>query len=107
MASSEERVAKFLKRLLEHRSALEVAQSLSAPFPQHAPRIPGGSSVSLSAINKQNPAKHAKVAGVVAYYPFCYENDDPSVPVLVLVGEKDDWTPAATCQPFAAKPTSR
>jgi hypothetical protein len=53
VASSEERVAKFLKRPLEHRSALEVAQSLSAPSPQHAPRIPGGSSVSLSATNKR------------------------------------------------------
>jgi dienelactone hydrolase len=62
-----------------------------------------GAIASLSAINKKNPARHAKVAGVVAYYPFCYEDDDPSVPVLVLVGEKDDWTPAATCQPFASK----
>jgi hydroxymethylglutaryl-CoA reductase (NADPH) len=53
VASSEERVAKFLKRLLEHRTALEVAQSLSAPSPQHASRIPGGSSVSLSAMNKR------------------------------------------------------
>lgn len=53
VASSEERVGKFLKRLLEHRSALEVAQSLSSPQPQSAPRIPGGSSVSLSAINKR------------------------------------------------------
>jgi dienelactone hydrolase len=62
-----------------------------------------GAIASLSAMNKKNPANHAKVAGVVAYYPFCYEDDDPSVPVLVLVGDKDDWTPAATCQPFASK----
>ena len=62
-----------------------------------------GAIASLSAMNKKNPANHAKVAGVVAYYPFCYEDDDPSVPVLVLVGEKDDWTPAASCQPFASK----
>jgi dienelactone hydrolase len=62
-----------------------------------------GAMASLSAMNKKNPANHAKVAGVVAYYPFCYEDDDPSVPVLVLVGDKDDWTPAATCQSFATK----
>ena len=53
VASNEDRVAKFLKRLLENRSALEVAQSLSGPSPPHVPRIPGGSSVSLSAINKR------------------------------------------------------
>jgi dienelactone hydrolase len=62
-----------------------------------------GAIASLSAMNEKNPANHAKVVGVVAYYPFCYEDDDPSVPVLVLVGEKDDWTPAASCQPFASK----
>jgi dienelactone hydrolase len=62
-----------------------------------------GAIASLSATDKQNPANHAKVAGVVAYYPFCYENDEPSVPVLVLIGEKDDWTPAAKCQPFVGK----
>jgi len=53
VASSEERVGKFLKRLLENRSALEVAQSLSSSPPKHASRIPGGGSVSLSAINKR------------------------------------------------------
>jgi dienelactone hydrolase len=62
-----------------------------------------GAIASLSAVNKKHPTNHAKVAGVVAYYPFCYEVDDPSVPVLILVGDKDDWTPAATCQPFAGK----
>jgi hydroxymethylglutaryl-CoA reductase (NADPH) len=53
VASSEERVGKFLKRLLENKSALEVAQSLSSPKPPAPPRISGGGSVSLSAINKR------------------------------------------------------
>jgi hydroxymethylglutaryl-CoA reductase (NADPH) len=53
VASSEERVGKFLKRLLERKSALGVAQSLSSPAPEESPRIPGGSSVSLSAVNKR------------------------------------------------------
>ena len=43
------------------------------------------------------------VAGVIAYYPFCYDGVDPSVPVLVLIGEKDDWTPAAKCQAVTGK----
>lgn len=53
MASSEERVRKFLKRLLEHRSALEVAESLSKTACESAPRVPGGSSVALSAVNRR------------------------------------------------------
>jgi dienelactone hydrolase len=62
-----------------------------------------GAMASLSAIGKKNPASHAKIAGVVAYYPFCYESEDPSIPVLILVGDKDDWTPSSSCQPFARK----
>jgi dienelactone hydrolase len=59
---------------------------------------------SLKAIDKNNPASHgASVAGVIAYYPYCYDGVDPSVPVLVLIGEKDDWTPAAKCQAVTGK----
>lgn len=36
MASSEERVVKFLKCLLEHKSALGVAQSLCSVAPERA-----------------------------------------------------------------------
>lgn len=53
MASNEERVGKFLKRLLERRSALEVAQSLSATDIPAPPRMPGGASVDLSVVNKR------------------------------------------------------
>ena len=37
------------------------------------------------------------------YYLYCYDGVDPSVPVLVLIGEKDDWTPAAKCQAVTGK----
>lgn len=53
MASSEERVGKFLKRLLQHRSALEVAESLSSAESERPARIPGGSSVAISAVNRR------------------------------------------------------
>jgi dienelactone hydrolase len=63
----------------------------------------GGTS-SLFATETKNSAIHeAKVARVIAYYPFCYDGVDPSVPVLVLIGEKDDWTPAAKCQAVTGK----
>jgi dienelactone hydrolase len=59
---------------------------------------------SLLATDSKNPASHDRaVAGVIAYYPFCYDGVDPSVPVLVLIGEKDDWTPAAKCQAVTGK----
>jgi dienelactone hydrolase len=57
-----------------------------------------GATASLTLVNTANPdGGDAKVAGVIAYYPNCRVVGDPSVPVLVLIGEKDDWTPAATC----------
>jgi dienelactone hydrolase len=63
----------------------------------------GGTS-SLRATDKKNPASQgAGVAGVIAYYPFCYDDVDPSVPVLALVGDKDDWTGAAKCQAVTGK----
>jgi dienelactone hydrolase len=62
-----------------------------------------GAIASLIATETKNPANHAKIAGVIAYYPLCYDGVDPSVPVLVLIGEKDDWTPAAKCQAVTGK----
>ena len=39
--------------------------------------------------------------GAIAYYPNCTV-DRVTVPLLILVGELDDWTPADTCRRFAA-----
>jgi dienelactone hydrolase len=41
---------------------------------------------------------HAKVAGVVAYYPYCFADTKFSVPTKIFIGEKDDWTPAPRCE---------
>jgi dienelactone hydrolase len=47
------------------------------------------------AVNPLVAFKHdgAAFAGVVAYYPYCWEYMTVSVPTLVLIGDKDDWTP--------------
>jgi dienelactone hydrolase len=59
---------------------------------------------SLLATDSKNAASHDRaVAGVIAYYPFCYDGVDPAVPVLVMIGEKDDWTPAAKCEAVTGK----
>jgi dienelactone hydrolase len=69
----------------------------------------GGSTV-LSATNlRQREVREAPLrpAFAVAFYPGC-EADlrrgyQPSTPLLVLVGEADDWTAAAPCQALAAQ----
>jgi hydroxymethylglutaryl-CoA reductase (NADPH) len=53
MASNEDRVAKFLHRLLSRRSALEIAQTLAAGENVIPARIPGGSSASPASVEKR------------------------------------------------------
>jgi TolB-like protein/class 3 adenylate cyclase/dienelactone hydrolase len=60
-----------------------------------------GANAALFAVDKYAAAKHdpaTMVAGVIAYYPLCTGKMDPTVPTLMIVGEKDDWMPAAACQ---------
>jgi dienelactone hydrolase len=87
-------------------AALNVLKAMPDIDPKHVFLL-GYSFGAISALNAtdmKNPAsKDAKVAGVIAYYPYCYDGVDPSVPVLVLIGEKDDWTPAAKCQAVTGK----
>jgi dienelactone hydrolase len=64
-----------------------------------------GATASLYAVNTTNPVKHdTKIAGVIAFFPKCYPDVDPSVPTLVLIGEKDLMTPPAPCQAVKGKP---
>jgi dienelactone hydrolase len=59
----------------------------------------------LLADTTTGPVKDAtKIAGVIAFFPKCYPDVDPSVPTLVLIGEKDDFSPAALCQAVKDKP---
>lgn len=64
-----------------------------------------GAISSFYATDMKTPGTHdTKVAGIVAYYPFCYENVDPSAPTLVLIGDKDDMVSAEMCQAVTGKP---
>ncbi len=63
-----------------------------------------GAISSFYATDMKTPETHdTQIAGLIAYYPYCYDNVDPSIPTLVLIGEKDDWTPAANCQAVTGK----
>jgi len=44
------------------------------------------------------------IRGAVAYYPYCDSVADRNIaiPLLVLMGEKDDWTPAERCKALLA-----
>jgi hydroxymethylglutaryl-CoA reductase (NADPH) len=53
MASNEDRIGKFLRRLLQNRSALEIVQSLAREERPIPPRIPGGSSVTDEAVENR------------------------------------------------------
>jgi dienelactone hydrolase len=63
-----------------------------------------GAVASLFAVDAKFPTHDSHIAGLIAYYPYCYDNVDPSVPTLALIGEKDDWAPAALCQKVTGEP---
>ena len=64
-----------------------------------------GAISSLFAADPKTPSAHDnKIAGIIAYYPYCYDNVEFSSPTLVLIGDKDDWTPAKLCQAVNGKP---
>jgi dienelactone hydrolase len=63
-----------------------------------------GAISSLYATDMNTLGTHdTKVAGIIAYYPYCYDNIDISVPTLVLIGDKDDFVSAAACQAITGK----
>ena len=66
----------------------------------------GGSTVLAAAAEGVMPP--GLVRGFVAFYPGCTpyarrQNWAPSAPLLIVMGEDDDWTPAAPCQALAAR----
>jgi dienelactone hydrolase len=64
----------------------------------------GGATVltALDDITAEMAGTPLRFAAGVAYYPPCAYGSAMSAefyaPVLILIGEKDDWTPAAACQ---------
>ena len=64
-----------------------------------------GATATLYATNPKGPGKSdTEIAGVVAYYPLCDDKAEASVPTLILIGEKDDWTgPVSSCEALTGK----
>ena len=64
-----------------------------------------GASAVLSAIDVRNVAAHkAKLAGAIAFSPFCRQDAALSVPALILVGDRDIWTSAKRCRALERTP---
>lgn len=64
-----------------------------------------GATAVLNAVDPNSPSSHdPQIAGAVVYYPLCYDKVETSVPTLILIGERDDWTgPVAACQALNGK----
>ncbi|MHC2282227.1 dienelactone hydrolase [Bradyrhizobium diazoefficiens] len=58
----------------------------------------------MKAVQVKYQLKLFGVRGAVAYYPYCNPklDDKINVPLLVLIGEDDDWTPAPLCRELQA-----
>ncbi|MCK1543479.1 dienelactone hydrolase family protein [Bradyrhizobium sp. 160] len=58
----------------------------------------------MKAVQVKYQLKLFGVRGAVAYYPYCNPKLDANidVPLLVLIGEDDDWTPAPLCRELQA-----
>jgi dienelactone hydrolase len=70
----------------------------------------GGSTVMAAASAAPNQAPEpvpGLIRGLIAFYPGCLVARNPGwkpvAPLLVLMGEADDWTPAKPCQAVAAR----
>ncbi len=67
----------------------------------------GGTTV-LAAGGAQPDLPAGLIRGLIAFYPGCrgyFESKkwEPAAPMLIMIGESDDWTPAAPCQSLAEK----
>ena len=102
-------------QLQRRRDALGALQWLAAQPGVDASRLGllgwsnGGSTV-LAASNQRHPevaAARVRPSLVVAFYPGCESELQRGylgvAPLLLLLGDADDWTPAAPCATFAAR----
>jgi dienelactone hydrolase len=102
--SNDERDVKIDDRRADVLATLAWLQSRSDVDPARIAIVgwSHGATTALSATNAMRTVSAKGVAGVAAFYPSCSSLVKwpfaVSSPVLMQVGEKDDWTPAAHCQ---------
>ena len=65
-----------------------------------------GGTVALRAVDKRRQVPVRPFAAAVALYPGCvaqYRNPQPSAPILVLIGEADDYTRVKSCADYLGR----
>jgi dienelactone hydrolase len=64
-----------------------------------------GGSTTIKSLQKGHDLTRRGLRGGVAYYPGCSASRDRNValPLLILIGDKDDWTLAEWCRELQAK----
>lgn len=82
-------------------AALKVVKTLPGVDPGNVflMGFSSGATSALYATDPMAPSSHdTEIAGVIAYYPLCFDRAQASVPTLILIGEKDDWAgPVTAC----------
>jgi dienelactone hydrolase len=63
-----------------------------------------GGRAALAAVSKNGAGSRFpnSFKAAATFYPYCIPGRKFSVPVMILIGEKDDWTPASECSKLAA-----
>ena len=103
-----------LTRAFDAYRALEYLAALGSIDPRRVAlqgHSHGGATVltALDQITAEMAGTPLRFAGGVAYYPPCayqagaYSSAEFYAPVLILIGRKDDWTPAADCEQLHAR----
>ena len=90
-------------RSRDARAALAYVQTLPYVHRERVGLMGGshGGATTLATLTHQ----HSGFAAAVALYPRCapFSNLKRDVPLLILTGELDDWTPAKECTPLAGE----
>ncbi|HUQ25402.1 MAG TPA: dienelactone hydrolase family protein [Burkholderiales bacterium] len=91
------------RRARDARAALAYLRSLSFVNKEKVGLMGGSHGGTTTLATLANPGSGFVAA--VALYPRCgqFAQLKPEVPLLILTGELDDWTPAAECKPLAGE----
>jgi dienelactone hydrolase len=111
-----ERTLKETDRVGDVYAALAYLRQLSGVDPSHIALLgwSHGAGVTLEAItHRPASAIGSGFNAAVAFYPGCTSRNKkadsfhPYAPLLLLIGEADDWTPAAPCKTLVASVAAR
>ncbi|WP_419911179.1 dienelactone hydrolase family protein [Hoeflea sp.] len=107
VCTSDSRATAPAQRALDAYGALAFLQELPGVDP-HRVILIGWSHGGIAALEAVNAKGVSRQFGngfraAAAFYPYCIPDRDFSIPVLILIGEADDWTPPDLCRQLAER----